>query len=276
MAKRVSITKAERQSAVAVELLALCQNITADGTISLEEIKALVRWLNDHRNDDLPAIEFLASTVRKIIADRKVTPEEQEELYHAVETILPPDLRKEAVRARKEFEAELKYREKLEKEAARKRERAEWEKRHPLASFDFIVAGVLYENRGAIISRYAKKGDRVFLARDPGNPYSPHAVEVRLGNGFQIGFVPEEHARDLAPYLDSGLPHWACLKKILPGTRGPIPVVLAYVYRMDSDVDGIVFPNQVPPKVTPPRIGCLLTLGLFSVPGPLYLLLCGG
>ena len=39
----------------------------------------------------------------------------------------------------------------------------------------------------------------VYLARDPASPFSANAIEIRLSNGMQIGFVPETDARDMAP-----------------------------------------------------------------------------
>jgi hypothetical protein len=62
----------------------------------------------------------------------------------------------------------------------------------------------LYEGRQAVVEKYARIGDSVYLARDPANRFSASAIEIRLTNGMQIGFVPETDARDMAPELDSG------------------------------------------------------------------------
>jgi HIRAN domain-containing protein len=121
----------------------------------------------------------------------------------------------------------------------------------PLETWDFMVAGSLYEGRPAVIERYARIGDPVYLARDPANRYSANAIEIRLPNGMQIGFVPETDARDMAPELDSGCPHRAYLKKILAGRRAPIPVVVASLYHPESaQRPGVVLQHQVPAKAS--------------------------
>jgi hypothetical protein len=53
-----------------------------------------------------------------------------------------------------------------------------------------------------------------------------------------IGFVPEDHAVDLAPLLDSGHKYIARVKKVLTGGRSPIPVAVVDVYRSDSATVG--------------------------------------
>ncbi|MDD4888308.1 MAG: HIRAN domain-containing protein [Phycisphaerae bacterium] len=256
MPERVSLTKAQRESGIGAELLVLCQSMTEDGTLSLDEIKELVRWLRDNREADLPAKDYLFETVSRIVADRKVTRDEQKELYRAIEIVLPPDARRVAAAHRKALEAEIKSREKLAKEGEKERKKQEYFRSRPVDDFDFMVAGVHYEGRGDIIRKSVREGDRAYLARDRENAFSPNAVEVRIENGEQIGFVPEDcdTAAVVAQWLELGSPQSASIKKILVGGRVPIPIVLAYFYRPDAQVDGIVLPDQVPPK-PPPVIG---------------------
>ena len=66
MARRVTITKLQRRTAAAVESIALCQTITADGRLADDEIAAFKQWLTDNKHVDLPAKDFLALTVTKI------------------------------------------------------------------------------------------------------------------------------------------------------------------------------------------------------------------
>lgn len=120
----------------------------------------------------------------------------------------------------------------------------------PLDVLDFMVAGVTYENRADIVDSFCRDGDTVFLARDRVNLFSKNAIEVRLANGMQIGFVPEAMAKNVASLLDAGSSHSARIKKILSGARAPIPVVVAAIYRADSGRADAVFEHQVPPKVT--------------------------
>lgn len=250
---RLSLTKTQLQAGAGAELLTLCQTMTEDGSLTDGEIAELREWLDTNRSSDLPAIEFLVATLERILADGKVTPVERRELYAAIATVLPPEARREAVAQRKAVEAEQKAQARQEREVQKQREREERERSRPLGSLNFMVAGVHYEGRSEVIRDHVDEGDHVFLARDPKNKISRNAIEVRLNNGMQIGFVPEDYAPEVAPLLDQGCPHVAFVTKVLTGGRAPIPVVQAYVHRTDASVEGLVYPADVPPKRTPSR-----------------------
>lgn len=256
-------------------MLVLCQAVTADGTLTAEEINELRQWLAANRSSDLPAIGFLVSTLDRILADGKVTAEERKELYAAIETVLPPEARRSAVAQRKAVETKQKAQARQELDAQKQREREERERQRPLGSFNFMVAGVHYEGRPEVIREHVDEGDPVFLARDLQNKFSRNAVEVRLRNGMQIGFVPEDYAPDVAPLLDQGCPHVAYITKVLRGGRVPIPVVQAYLHRTDAEVEGLVFPADVPLKrhhsarsvaASSTKSGCMGALLLIAVP----------
>ena len=128
--RRVSLTKTQRQTEIGVELISLCQSFTEDGSLSDEEIHGLRTWLEANQSSDLPAISFLIETVQKVIEDGKVTKEERQAVYKALETVLPPEIRKEAVARRREIESEeknhqraLRDQEKQEKHEERERNR---------------------------------------------------------------------------------------------------------------------------------------------------------
>lgn len=245
---RLSLTKTQVQAGVGAELLALCQSMTADGRLTDDEIAELRIWLDTNRSSDLPSVGFLVTTVERILADGIVTAEERRELYGAVEAVLPLEARRVAAGQRRSVEAEEKVQAREEREAQKQQERAERERQRPLDSANFMVAGVHYEGRWEVIRRHVSEGDVVYLARDPENKFSRNAIEVRLKNGMQIGFVPEDFAPDLAPLLDRGCPHTAYVTKVLTGGRAPIPVVQAYIHHPDADLKGLVFPADVPPK----------------------------
>ena len=248
MARRISITQLQRRTAAAVELIALCQTITADGRLADDEIAAFKQWLTDNEHVDLPAKDFLAQTVTKILSDGTVTDEERDELYAAIEAALPLDVREDVRGRRRALQDADRKQGRIEREAAH----AARMRDTPLETWDFMVAGSLYEGRPAVIDRYAMIGEPVYLARDPANQFSANAIEIRLSNGMQIGFVPETDARDMAPDLDSGCPHRAYLKKILAGRRAPIPVVVASLYHPETaQRPGLVLQHQVPVKVAP-------------------------
>lgn len=226
--RRVSLTKLQRKTAVAIDLLDLCQAITEDGHLDETEIEALRGWLAENRGGGLPAIEFLSATVERILADGRVTPDEHRELYQAIEAVFPPDLRK-AVRgtrvaveqAEREREWQAKRDSKLAAVAQQVQER-----------LDFMVAGISHEGRHLVVEVHVvTRGERrVVLRREPQNPYSRNAIAIHLPNGLQIGYVPEALARDVAPILDAGYQPRARIKKVLQASRYPIPVVVADLY----------------------------------------------
>jgi DNA polymerase-3 subunit epsilon len=243
---RLSLTKSQLQTAAGAELLNLCQSLTEDGHLMDEEVTALKTWLEENRNTDLPSSDFLTTAVKQIIADGVVTKEERLLLYKAIEIVLPPEVRKEAVDRRKEAESKDKILSGLEREAQKQKEREESERNHPLSSANFMVAGIHYEGRPETIRRYARPEEQVYLARDRNNKYSKNAIEVRLKNSRQIGFVPEDDAVDLAPCMDGECKHYAYITKILTGGHSPIPVVQAYIYRPNASVEGAVSESEIP------------------------------
>jgi len=216
---RVSLTKSQLRTDLGAQLLSLCESVTADGKLAPEEAQGLREWLDEANAADLPAAAYLREVVARVLADGQITSEDCREVYRAVESVLPPEVRRQATAARKEVEA-----------VARRRDM-------PIVAANFMVAGVRHEGRGEVIARYANAGDPVCLVRDRGNRYSCFAVAVLLENGEQIGFVPEEDAQLLAPLLDEGVKYAAWMTKILGSGRVPIPVVQAKLYRRGSTVD---------------------------------------
>jgi hypothetical protein len=72
----------------------------------------------------------------------------------------------------------------MERDAAHATAREARMRNTPLETWDFMVAGSLYEGRAALIEGYARIGDLVYLARDPANRFSANAIEIRLSNGM--------------------------------------------------------------------------------------------
>lgn len=231
--QRISLTKSQLRTELGAELLSLCESVTADGKLLPEELTALRQWLDDSADADLPAATYLREVIARVIADGQVTADEYRELYRALETVLPPEVRRQAAAARTEVEAGERAQEKVEREQQREERRRDL----PITSANFMVAGCRYEGRPDVIARHARVGGLVRLVRDRGNRHSENAIAVKLENGRQIGFVPEVDAEGLAPLMDEGAKCAAYMTKILSGGRSPIPVVQARFYRADSTVD---------------------------------------
>lgn len=245
---RLSLTKTDIQAGVGAELLVLCQSMTEDGSLSEDEVNELKLWLDQNRSSDLPSIALLSTLVEHIIADGKVTKEEQKELYRAIERVLPIEVRQKAIAKRKAVEIIEKLNLRAEREVQKQRELGERELNMPIGEANFMVAGVHYEGRAEVIRKYVNYGDQVFLIRDRQNKYSKNAIEVRLKNGMQIGFMPEDDAIDLAPLFDKGCSHQASITKILTGGRAPIPVVQTFLYRTEAKVNNAILEVDVPEK----------------------------
>jgi hypothetical protein len=234
--KRLSLPRSATDDGIVAELLSLLETVTADGRITEDEIKALHTWLDDNAATGLTGIEFLRTTVNEILADGVVTADERTAVYKAVERVLPPEARRGAKERRGAVALVEKSAARAEKEKAREQARNERLRNRPLASANFMVAGVLYEGRGAIVDRLASAGDDVRLVRDPANAHDANAIQVRLTTGEHIGFAPREDASRLAPIMDSGFRYEAYITKILAGRRAPIPVVQTYLVNADASV----------------------------------------
>jgi hypothetical protein len=258
--RRISITKLQRDSAAAVELISLCQSATADGKLADDEVESLRQWAEDYSGVDLPARAHIQQVLDRILADGVVTDAERDELYLAIEAVLPPDLRAPVRGRRRELEeaAKAEAREaRAEADAAAREERA---RNRVLHAWNFMVAGVRYEGRAALIRDHATADADVFLRRDPDNAFSSNATAIQLQNGMQIGFVPEVHATEMAPLLNEGHPYVAFITKVLTGGRVPIPVVQVDLYRTDSTHPELTRPGSEPDLVAGQpsgKSGCL-------------------
>ncbi len=231
--QRISLSKTQLRTELGAELLSLCESVTADGKVAPEEAQGLRDWLDEAEAADLPAATYLREIIERVLADGKLTSDECREVYRAVESVLPPEVRRQAKAARRKVETAERH----EAKAARDNERQERRRDVQIAAANFMVAGVRHEGRSDIIAQYANVGDPVRLVRDRGNRYSRFAVAVVLENGKQIGFVPEEDAQYLAPLLDQGAKCASWMTKILGRGRVPIPVVQTKLYGGDSTVD---------------------------------------
>jgi hypothetical protein len=250
VAKRIAISNAQAQSGAAAELVALLQSVTSDGRISSDEIKELHRWLQRNRDTGLPGIELLAMTIETIAADGRVTDAERTELAKVIERVLPPELREFAKQRRKLESLAKKERDRLTQDAVAEARAQEAAKFEPICAFDFVVAGVGYEGRSAVTAHMVAD-EPVFLIRDRRNGHSPNAIEVRTQEGYQIGFVPESDAVELAPLFDQGYKHIAFVKRIWQGRSFPVPVVIAEIFPPNTARTQAIAEHQVPQKRAP-------------------------
>jgi hypothetical protein len=234
---RRSLTKSQLDAPSALELLSLLQTITEDGRVLDEEVAALRAWLDENAASELPAVAHLREVVSAVLRDGVVTPEERAWVQSAIETVLPREERQLAATRRREAAAETRAAGAEERARAKAEAREQAHRRRPLARFDFMVAGVSYEGRAKAVRANCREDDFVDLVRELGNRHSRNAILVRLQTGEEIGYVPEDEAVRLAPHLDAGAIQYASVKKVLHGSRTPLPIVWGELFAPDSGVE---------------------------------------
>lgn len=249
-----------------MDLLILCETVTADGSVSNDEVKLLQKWLVRNQGSTLPAIEFLTAAVERIVEDGRITPQERDELHIALERVMPPSQRAESrLRKLEREQRNLKQAEERSAQRQARRELVEAEKdarrgareqqerdeaqrgERALIDIEFSVAGVTYDDRNATIRQFAKEGDNVFLVRERTNAYSPHAIEVLLKTGRSIGYVPEAYASQWARFLDSGHRHLAYIKFIHSpewNTDLSVPIIEGGIFVPESQFPGAVTESE--------------------------------
>jgi hypothetical protein len=121
--------------------------VTADGTVSDAEAGELRTWLAANRKSDLPAIDFLLTTLEQILADGIITQEERKALHKAVERVLPKELRATSRGRRESAEQFEKVRLREKKSTDRLRAIEERQRNRPVFAPNFMVACVVYEER---------------------------------------------------------------------------------------------------------------------------------
>ena len=219
-AGHVSSSGKQRANEAALELVEICNTMTADGRILDESIAELRDWARHYSDLELMNRPVVRRTINSIFQTGQISDAERSELYLNIEKLLPRELQ-QALRGK------------------RAPEPADRARGLSLEAYDFVVSETHYEDRTTAIVRYATQGDDVLLMRDPENACSPNAIVLRLPSGFDVGFVPEFAARSLAQYLDAGYPYRAHIRRILPGRVAPVLVVSTDVYPPDSSIEGL-------------------------------------
>lgn len=231
---RVYLTQSELETEAGKELLQLCNGITADGRIEVQEINTLRRWLASHKGDTtVVAIAYLSEIMERIAADKVIDRDELSELHLAIERVIPAPVRTAAVQARRKHETKKKEirqeRQQLEKVQAREERVRLSEERVRLREENLSramrirhqftkVAGVTFLNdngtdRQHILSK-CKAGEQLTLKHDPLNEHSECAIEVRRTTGQQLGFLPEWLAQEIRTIVENGYRILAVVKEI--------------------------------------------------------------
>jgi hypothetical protein len=107
-------------------------------------------------------------------------------------------------------------------------------------------------------------GDTVKFEREPDNPHDANAILVLGDDDCELGYVPREDARDIAPLLDGGAEANATVRRLweTPDTGYVVPIVFLKVLQGDADPSAVKRTRQrgkreraAAPK-TPRGCGC--------------------
>lgn len=230
--------------------------------VSRGEMERLREWLEVDRGIDFPACAFLYEIIDTISADGEISEEELDRLALGIERVLPKDVRAVA-REQRSRRRESKKREliakraadRAERDVAKARRRAERERLRPLHRGDYLVAGACRKEERRIACERLSDGDMVDLEREPDNRHDPNAILILSENGDELGYVPREHAKVMAPLLDAGADYEATIKKLWERSDGGIVPIVVSVLRNADDA----FPVSSSASTSRPETsdGCL-------------------
>jgi hypothetical protein len=230
--------KQRKPNGEVAELIAFVHPLVADGTVDSNAVNQIAAWLAERSHCMLPQFELLRTAIILMGGANALTPESKRALQKAIETVLPPEIRRNVKAVRTAHEIAAKVREREEREAERNRERAERaearERNRALYRANFMVAGVSFENREFTIRNFLSANQRVLLLRERNNPHDLNAIRIGIkrwdGQTFDIGYVPRDVAAIVAPIMDKPHKYRAECTTILDKGRIPIPVVDIVLY----------------------------------------------
>jgi hypothetical protein len=243
--RQVTLSKADRATPVGRQLIDLLVQMSADGIVSRDEMNRLRGWLEIDHGVDLPALPFLHETIEQISSDGEVTEPELDQLALAIERVLPADVRlvatgrrklaREARRvAQREHKRQTMVATRVEQRAARDAERA---RSGVLHKAEFHVAGAFrFAERREACERLIDD-DSVRLEREPDNQHDANAILVLTEDDCELGYVPREEARAIAPLLDAGAEADVRIRRLWETPDGKIvPFVIATIRRGDASM----------------------------------------
>jgi len=209
--------------------------------VSRDELQRLRAWLEVDRGVDFPALSFLYETIDQISADGEITEDELDLLALAIERVLPKDVREVAATKRKEAR---QLRRVAQREVARQTMIAQRAEKRTVRDAAQAREGILYRAdfavRGAF--RFAARreecerlivGDAVTLEREP-NAHDPNAVLVFGERDCELGYVPREEARTMAPLLDARADAEAKIHRLWETPDGHVVPILVATLRQGS------------------------------------------
>ena len=251
LTRQFALTRPQLATELGAELLSLCQTVTADGRLAPEEIAGLRQWLDDAEAAELQAARFLRGVIERVLADGRITVEEYQEVYRAIEAVLPFEARQQAHTARAQAESSGQPARMQAATTPASVAPAGHAGSTPSIDITFMVTGVRQEGRPALIEQRASAGLAVTLELAAAGSPSDEAIAVQLPDGTRIGCVPAAEARQIVPLLRQGAHCSAHIVRIRSSGRSPIPVVQVRLFPAAvAAVDPLALTASQPPAAT--------------------------
>ena len=264
--RMVTLSKSQRETTVGRELIELLVELSADGTVSREELERLRKWLEADHAVDIPALPFLYETIDQISSDGEITEDEFDRLALAIERVLPKEIRVAAAAKRKEARNARRIDQREHQRQAMIAERA---KKRAARDVERTREGILYQASFAIAGAFRSEerrdacerlivDDIVTFEREPDNVHDANAILILGGDDRELGYVRREEARDIAPLLDAGAEADVRVHRLweTPDDGHVVPIVLVKVRQGDTDPP-LLKPRQgdTEPSLVKPRLG---------------------
>jgi hypothetical protein len=230
LTRQFALTRPQLATELGAELLSLCQTVTADGRRFPPAPAGLRQWLGDADAAELQAARFLRGVIERVLADGTITAEEYQEVYRAVEAVLPFEARQQAHAVRAQVESSDRVAQARAAAGSDAHGGAARAEVAPIVDVTFMVAGVRQGGRAALIERHASVGQAVTLELAAVGSPADAAITVKLPDGADIGFVPTSESSKFKQLLRQGCRCSACIVRIRSSGRSPIPVVQAQFF----------------------------------------------
>jgi hypothetical protein len=279
--RRVTLTKGQCETVAGRELITLLTELSADGNVSREETERLRTWLEVDRGVDLPALSFLYEVIEQISADGDITEEELDRLAHAIERVLPKEVRAAAAQQRKQAREARRI---AEREARRQTLIAERLDRRSARNAARVKAGLLYEAEFAVRGAFRNSdrreacerlvdGDVVSLEREPHNSHDANAILILGDDDCELGYVPRDKAGELARLMEGGAEAEAVVCRLWETPEGQVVPILKVKIRRGELANPVASTEPSSPNageksgVATSRSGCSPILILLALLG---------
>lgn len=100
-----------------------------------------------------------------------------------------------------------------------------WSFGDDLILFETHVAGIAYY-KADVVRHTLRRGQKLFLRREPHNQYDEQAIEVFSKSGAKLGYVPRHRNETIASLMDNGRTIFAKVTKVDTGHWNDIRVEL--------------------------------------------------